>query len=171
MKNFLMAAVAVAALSATSAMAQNVPAGVYVGVGGNWVQSDAKHASSTGAAGFDVGYDFNKYVSAEFDVNAGFANGNQRAATTTTMNVLAGVPVNLGGAAVKPYALVGTGYEFAHARHNNNINTAPIYNVGGGLQYDINKNVAVDVRYTYVDGYNKGTQSTNEVGVGVTYKF
>jgi len=171
MKKTLLAMAAVAALYTTGAMAQSMPAGVYVGLGGDWAQSTAKGANSTGAANLKAGYDFNKYLATELDVSAGFANGNQRANTATMLNVLAGVPVDLAGFKVKPYAMVGTGYDFAYAHGSNNINTVPAYNVGGGLEYDINKNVSVDVRYTYVDGYNKNSTSANVVGMSVNYKF
>jgi len=171
MKKTLLAMAAVAALYTTGAMAQSVPAGMYVGVGGDWVQSNAKHATETSAANVHVGYNYNKYIASEIDVTAGFANGNQRANTETTVNLVAGVPVDLAGVKVKPYALVGTGYEFAYARRSNNINTAPVYNVGGGFEHNIDKNVAVDVRYTYIDGYNKNTASANAVSMNINYKF
>jgi len=170
MKKLVLAAVMAATVAAGSANAQSA-SGVYAGVGGNWVQPSGAKASDTRAAGVFAGYDFNKYLSAEFDLDAGFANGNQRASTSTTINGIAGIPVAVNGLKLKPYALVGTGYDFTYANHSNTIQTAPIWNVGGGLMYDVNDRVGLDLRYTYVDGYNKGTPSANAVGVNVSYKF
>jgi opacity protein-like surface antigen len=171
MKKSLLAVAAVAVMSSTGAMAQNVPAGTYVGVGGDWIQPAEKSAKNTGGIDLRAGYNFNQYVGTELNMNAVFTNGNQRSGTDTALNVVVGAPVSLGAINFKPYALVGTGYQFSYAAHNNNIRTTPVYNVGAGVEYDLSKNIALDVRYTYEDGYNDRSTTSNSLGAVVSYKF
>ena len=173
MKTLIAAFAVAAAFYATNVKAQTftLPSGTYVGLGGNWEESTTKGATSTGSVNGRAGYNFNKYIAAEVDVTSAFANGNQHPNTAATVNLLAGVPVNFAGSAVKPYGLVGTGYDFSYLNHSNTINTAPVYNVGAGVEYDLNKNVFVDVRYTYVDNYNNSHHGTNQVGAAIGYKF
>jgi len=171
MKKVLLAMVAAAAMISTGAMAQSIPAGLFVGAGGSYVKSTTNGASSTGAVNLRVGYELNKYIDTELDVSAGFASGNQRASTATVLNVVAGYPVDVSGVNLKPYALVGTGYDFSSTSSTNNNNTNPVFNVGGGLMYNVTENVALDLRYTYIDGYNKNSGAANMVGMNVNYKF
>ena len=172
MKKTIIAMVAAVAATVYSAgaMAQTVPAGMYVGVAGEWMKGSNKHDSSTGAAGVNVGYDFNKIVSAEFDFRSAWARGNQKSEQTAVLNAIVGTPMHLGFAEVKPYALVGTGYGFTNARHGNT-ETNAIYNLGAGVAYAVTKNVDLDVRYTHVDTYNQHGHSANTLGMGVNYRF
>jgi opacity protein-like surface antigen len=166
MKSTIMAALVATVFGISAANAE----GLYVGVGGDYVQSTARGADETAAASVRVGNDFSKYMAAELDVNVAMANGNQRSNTTTTANVLVGYPVNLGVHQVKPYALVGTGYDFAYEKHSDNIHTNPIYNYGAGVQVNMTKNMDLDARYTRVEEYN-GREAANVFGIGIDYHF
>jgi opacity protein-like surface antigen len=166
MKNTIMAALVATVFGISAANAE----GLYVGVGGEYVQSTAKHADSTAAGSVRIGTDINKFVAGELNVNTAMANGNQRANTSTTANVLVGYPVDLATFKVKPYGVVGTGYDFAYLKHSDDIHTNPVYNYGAGVQLDLAKNIALDVRYTRVEDYNSKA-AANVFGLGVNYRF
>jgi hypothetical protein len=163
MKNTIMAAVVATVFGISAANAE----GLYVGAGGDWAQSNVQNSSATGGVNARVGTDINKYVAAEFDLTAGFASGNTPSNTGATFNALIGYPVELGVTKVKPYAVVGTGYDFSSA---SNIQTTPVYNYGAGMQVGLTTRTALDVRYTRVADYNSKA-AANVVGVGIDYHF
>ena len=171
MKKTLLSMVAAAAMISTSAMAQTVPAGVYIGVGGDYVMPTEKHADKAGQAGVNVGYNLNKLVSLEVGFRNAWAHGNQKEHQSVMLDVMVGAPVNLGVAEVKPYALIGTGYGFASRTPVSSTVTTPVYNLGGGLVYAVSKSVDLDLRYTHTDAYNTSRHSSNELGMNVNYKF
>lgn len=170
MKKFIMSMVAVAALSSGSVMAQSLPAGFSVGVGADYVQNTAKHSTATANTRVSLGYDYNKYISTEVDVGGVWATNKQKAGQSVVVDFKVGMPVNLAVVTVKPYVLVGTGYGFSQ-NHSNETTTSPIYNVGAGVVFPVTTKIDLDVRYTYVDSYNKPNRSANAVGLNVAYKF
>lgn len=171
MKKTLLAMVAAAAMISTGAMAQSMPAGMYVGVGGDYIASTAKHASKTGAGGVNVGYDLNKIVSLEFGFRDAPARGNQKEQQSAVVDLKVGAPISLGFAEVKPYAMVGTGYGFSSRTPTSPTVTTPIYDIGAGVVYAVTKNVDLDLRYTHVNAYNNTYHTSNQVGMNVNYKF
>lgn len=166
MKSTFMAALVATVFGISAANAE----GLYVGVGGEYVQSTAHRADETAAASLRVGQDLNKYLAAEVAVGVAMANGNQHSNTAATANAVAGYPLTLAGYNVKPYALVGTGYDFSYVKHSDNIHTAPIYNYGAGVQVGVTKNVSLDARYTRVEDFNSRAAS-DVFGVGIDYHF
>ena len=97
MKNTILAALVATVFGISAANAE----GLYVGVGGEYVQSTAKHADSTGAGSLRVGTDINKFVAAELGVATAIANGNQHANTVTTVNAVVGYPLDMAGMKMK----------------------------------------------------------------------
>jgi|CryBogDrversion2_11_1035321.scaffolds.fasta_scaffold07151_1 hypothetical protein len=172
MNNTLLALVAAAAMATTGAVAQTLPAGFYMGLGTELVQSTAKHANSQAAAGVNLGMDLNQHLAAELDLRNAFANGNRKQTQTVMADAKVGVPVNLGFATVKPYALVGTGYGFSSKSKTNNSTTVqPIYNLGAGLVVPVAAHVDVDLRYTHSATYNTPSRDSDVLGMNVHYRF
>lgn len=166
MKNIIMAAVMATVMGVGSAHAQ----GLYIGVGGEYVKSTAHNVDATAAASLRAGVDINKYIAGELAVNPAMSTNKQHANTNTGLNLLLGYPVDLVSLHVKPYAVIGTGYDFTYGQHSDTIHTTPVYNWGAGVQVGMTKSIALDVRYTRVEEYNTKA-ATNVVGLGVDYHF
>ena len=166
MKTTILAALVATVFGISAANAE----GLYLGVGGEYVQSTAKKADATGAGSIRIGSDINKFVAAELGVATAVANGNQHTNTVATVNAVVGYPLDMAGMKMKPYAVVGTGYDFAYVKHSDNIHTTPVYNYGAGVQIDLTKSVALDARYLRVNDYNT-KQAANVFGLGIDYRF
>lgn len=67
------------------------------------------------------------------------------------------------------YALAGVGYSW-----NNVTRSGAIYQVGGGVKYNVARNWDVDARYRYVNSFNEGVNTAkpeNRLTIGLNYKF
>ena len=67
------------------------------------------------------------------------------------------------------YALAGVGYSWNAVTRSN-----AIYQVGGGVKYNVTRNWDVDTRYRYVNSFNEGINSAkpeNRLTIGLNYKF
>lgn len=65
---------------------------------------------------------------------------------------------------VVPYALAGVGYRMSDAKDQ------VVYNIGGGLKYELTSNIDLDVRYRYIFDADRKFHN-NAVTVGGAYKF
>jgi opacity protein-like surface antigen len=65
---------------------------------------------------------------------------------------------------VVPYALAGVGYRLSDAKNE------PVFNIGGGVKYEVTSNIDLDVRYRYVSDFDRKLHS-NAVTLGAAYKF
>lgn len=65
------------------------------------------------------------------------------------------------------YGLVGAGYSW-----NNESKSGYIYSYGGGLKYDVAKNIELDARYRRVNFFDTtAPRDENRITGGVNYKF
>lgn len=67
------------------------------------------------------------------------------------------------------YALAGVGYSWNAVTRSN-----AIYQVGGGVKYNVTRNWDIDTRYRYVNSFNEGVNSAkpeNRLTIGLNYKF
>ena len=163
-----------AAAPAVSTGAFNL-SGWYAGayVGGN-VDDTNKFKYDTTAKVFGglVGYEWNKYVRTEatFDYNTKAAPTTTKTGETAFANGIAQYPVGYG---VTPYLLAGVGYGWGSWDKigKNNVDRA-LFNVGGGLRYDLTKSFELDGRYRYVNSVKNDRFDNNHVvTLGVNYKF
>lgn len=180
MKNIITAAIlAMAVTSATAASLPEkkatpaapvleVPSSWYVGVnaGGN-VRSNQNVQNTPGTVGGVVGYNFDKHYAIEASLDQAFKKGNDGKETRGMVNVIAS-PFSYFG--FKPYILGGIGAQTADVKDGINA-TKTVYNVGGGVKYEISKSWEIDTRYRYVNTLNNTNRDSNIVTAGVNYKF
>lgn len=146
----------------------NADTGVYVGARGG----HAKEGKQT-LIGGNVGYDFGRVrVEADYDrlLKKNGVEGN-----LVTGNVILENTMSNG---VTPYVLagVGVGYPGKALDSKDFDKRYGVYNVGGGLRYDVAKigstTMELDGRYRYVDRFeNVGTKGEHLFTIGTNFKF
>lgn len=180
MKNIITAAILSLVVSAASAAnlpekaatptapKVEAPSQWYVGVnaGGN-VRSDQNVQNTPGIVGAVVGYNLDKQSALELTLNQAFPKGASEKQTSAFGNWLVS-PFEVFG--FKPYLLAGIGTETKDVK-NGLEGTKAIYNVGGGVKYEIFKAWDLDVRYRYINTLNNTLRDNNTATVGVNYKF
>jgi opacity protein-like surface antigen len=82
------------------------------------------------------------------------------------LNAIAGYPIR----SVTPYVLAGTGWGFNGAGDKHK-NTQTLWNVGGGMMVNLNRNWQLDARYRYVESWDGNRAAENLVGMGLNYRF
>jgi hypothetical protein len=149
--------------------------GWYAGgfVGGNFDDTNKFTYDNTPKVfGALAGYQWGKYVRTEatFDYNTKATPTSTKAGETVFGNAVVGYPIGFG---VTPYILAGVGYGWGSwdkVVGKNDDRT--LYNLGGGVRYDITKAFEVDGRYRYIDGLTgKKFDNNHVVTLGVNYKF
>ena len=180
MKNIITAAILCMAVTSASAAslpekkatpaapALEVPSSWYVGVnaGGN-VRSNQNVQNTPGNVGGVVGYNINKNFAIEATLDQAFKKGNDGKETRGMVNGVAS-PFSYFG--FKPYLLAGIGSQTADVKDGLS-GTKTVYNVGGGVKYELSKSWEIDTRYRYVNTLNNTQRDNNIVTVGVNYKF
>ena len=71
---------------------------------------------------------------------------------------------------VRPYVLVGAGFGF-NGSGNSNSEPDAIWNYGAGLVLNVNRNWAVDARYTRTEGFREEREGADRFTLGVNYRF
>jgi Opacity protein and related surface antigens len=142
--------------SYTVAVDPNSITGFYLGAGGGYA-FNAENYVFNARGGYDFGY---VRLEADYDY---LGNRHRDGLNLVTGNALFEYSFNR----ITPYALVGTGVVF-----NEFGNREGVYNVGGGVRYNVTSNVEVDGRYRYVDTINQTRRDGEHVTtLGVNYKF
>jgi opacity protein-like surface antigen len=181
MKNILTAAFLTMAVSAASAAslpekkatptapAVEAPSSWYVGVnaGGN-VRSNQNVQNTPGDVGGVVGYKVAPGFNIEATLEQAFKKGRDGKEQRAMINGVVESPFAYFG--FKPYVLAGIGAQEKDIK-NGLSGTKTVYNVGGGVKYEINKSWDLDTRYRYVNTLNNTNRDSNVVTVGVNYKF
>lgn len=154
---------------APKAPAIEAPASWYVGVngGGNYHRGDAM-ADIPGVAGFVVGRNINKQFAVEGAYDYYFKKDGSKDNQRGTVNAIV-TPFDVFG--FRPYALAGIGAEARNPGVVKDRDARAIYNVGGGVKYDIAKNWETDLRYRYVNDWANKDRAANVVTFGLNYKF
>ena len=163
-----------AAAPAVSTSAFNL-SGWYAGgyVGGNF-DDTVKYNYDTTAKVFGgvVGYEWNKFVRTEatFDYNTKATPTTSKTGQTLFGNAIVQYPVGFG---LTPYALAGVGYGWGSwDKVGENSMDRVLYNVGGGVRYDLTKAFELDGRYRYINAVQGAKFDNNHVmTLGVNYKF
>ena len=181
MKNIITAAIlsmAVTSASAASLPEKNAtptkptieaPSNWYVGVnaGGN-VRSDQNVQNTPGNVGGVVGYKINPGFALEATLDQAFKKGNEQKETRGIVNGVLSTPFDFFG--FKPYVLAGIGSKTDDVK-NGLQGTKAVYNVGGGVKYELSKSWEVDARYRYINTLNNTLRDNNTVTLGLNYKF
>jgi outer membrane immunogenic protein len=153
--------------------------GVYVGgyVGQNFGEvGNYSWDTSPYVVGGVAGYQWNSYFRTEatFDYTSKQAPTNTKAGETVFANAVVQYPVGFG---VTPYLLAGAGLGWnAWGKGPEGASFADdakaLYNVGGGVRYELTKSWELDARYRYINAYS-GTKfdNSNIVTFGTNYKF
>lgn len=167
-------AIALAAvfLSTAPVLAQNAPVAtpggkVYVGGSLGWGGAhldDRAQWSNT----LSLGYEINKYLAVEAAVDYNYKNSNAHldAGQTAFVNMIAGYPVGR----LQPYVLAGTGAGF-NGSGDHHKNTEALWNVGGGVAYNVTRNWQIDARYRHIDAWQGNRHAEQAFSLGVNYKF
>ena len=160
---------AAALLVAGTAFAQNAPApatrGLYVGASVDLGGARLEDAKTWGNS-LTLGYELNRNFAVEAVASYNYSNSNHDAGQTGFVNLIAGQPIGR----VTPYVLAGVGAGFNGAG-NHDKNADGLWNVGGGVAYNVTRNWQLDARYRYVDGMRTGRESEQAVSLGVNYRF
>ena len=106
------------------------------------------------------GYEFSPYARVEANYDYGYSDVSAFRTNTVTGNLIGQYRFG----SVVPYVLVGGGYRWS------GIKNEAVYNVGGGVRYDLTSRFEVDARYRYVADFNN-RRDENVVTLGVNYKF
>jgi hypothetical protein len=168
------APVAPAATAETNAFG-NI-SGLYVGgnIGTNF--NSFKHYNwntSPYTVGAVVGYEWNRFLRTEatFDYTSKERPTTTHSGQMAFANAVVQYPVGYG---VTPYILAGTGFGW-NAWGNGHASVVDdakaLYNLGGGVRYNITKNFELDGRYRYVQSYDNAFKNNNIVTLGANYKF
>jgi opacity protein-like surface antigen len=162
-----------AAAPAVSTSAFNL-SGWYAGgyVGGNFDDTNKfKYDNTPKVFGGVAGYQWNKYLRTEatLDYNTKAVPTTTKTGETAFANAVVSYPVF----GVTPYILAGVGYGWGSWDKVTVTNKdRTLYNVGGGIRYDITKAFEIDGRYRYIDGLTgKKFDNNHVVTLGVNYKF
>lgn len=137
----------------------------FVGVsGGSFTTDSTLDWSKINNLGVKGGYEFNSLFRAEvaYDYNheAVTVSGDKKPTHLVATNGVAQYKFG----PVTPYALAGVGYRM------NKLNDEYIFNVGGGVRYDVAKNFEADLRYRYVADFDRARED-NILSAGFNYKF
>ena len=170
---------AIASMSTSVALATDIPSkrnpvapaptftktNFYVGgnVGGN--VNDARGYSAGAVAGWNV----NPFLAVEgtYDVSRPQSKVNDKRdyGNTVMLNVVPQYKVP--GSDFTVYALGGVGYRWNTLSPNYSV-----YNVGGGVKYEIAKNIELDARYRRIDSIEKSYRGADDrVTIGINYRF
>jgi opacity protein-like surface antigen len=106
------------------------------------------------------GYEFSPYVRLEGNYDYGSSDFSGLRTNTITGNVIGQYRFG----SIVPYVLVGGGYRWSGFKNE------AVYNVGGGVRYDITPRFEVDARYRYVANFDN-RRDENVATVGLNYKF
>ena len=108
------------------------------------------------------GYEFNSLMRAELDYDYKNSNHVKDRAHSFVANGIG--QFKLPFISVVPYAIAGAGYRFSDTKNE------PIWNVGGGVRYELTSNIDLDGRYRYITDF-KRKRDENVVSLGASYKF
>jgi opacity protein-like surface antigen len=149
--------------------------GWYVGgfAGGNFAKWSSIDLNTTSKVfGGVAGYEWNKYLRTELtaDYNTQTTPTTTSAGQTVFANATVGYPVGFG---FTPYVLGGVGYGWGSWDRIVGTNKdRTLYNIGGGIRYDIARNWELDARYRYIQSLTDNKFNNNQiVTMGVNYKF
>jgi opacity protein-like surface antigen len=137
----------------------------FVGVSGGSTTTDSTlDWSKINNLGVRGGYEFNSFIRTELTYDythkAVTVSGQERPTHLVATNAIAQYKFG----PVTPYALGGFGYRF------NKLKDEAVFNVGGGVRYDVAKNFEADLRYRYVADFDRARED-NILAAGFNYKF
>ena len=182
MQRTIMAALAV--LAAGSALAGDLPSkkapvpptfqratevestGGYFGViGGGAVGTDRAYTG-----GVVAGYNYSQYLAAEYGYDYVRPNSNVSGRDTKHQVGVNLLPkYRLGNTPFTVYALGGVGYSFDEKTKN-----GTTYSYGGGVKYDVAKNIELDARIKRVDFFSDSAnraKADDRFTLGINFKF
>ena len=134
-------------------------AGLHIGSNATTTQ-DLWYGSVRGAV--RGGWEFSEYARVEANYDYTWSELSAARSHTVTTNLIG--QYKIGYLPVTPYVLAGVGYRWS------GIKDEAVYNVGGGVRYDVTSNIEVDGRYRYVSDKDRKRDS-NVVSIGANYKF
>ena len=147
------------------------PSKWYVGVNaGGALKSDVNLQNTPATVGGVVGYNYTKYFAVESTIDQAFKNNGIPSQTRVMLN---GVVSPFGSFyGFKPYVLAGAGAQ-NHEVTTDRTGYKAVYNLGGGLKYDLGKNWEADARYRHVSAFSDTTRlrDSNVFTIGLNYKF
>ena len=139
--------------------------------GWSWldVGDDFHFDSVTAGGGF--GYQWSPMLRTDFRFDHAFdydIGGHNVSLSTATGNIYLDLPIS---SVVKPYIGAGLGYGILNSDFDDG---AMVGALTGGLTFDINQSVAVDIGYrftAYFDGFEISDVKTHSVTGGLRFKF
>jgi opacity protein-like surface antigen len=169
-KYALMGLVVSTAAFATDLPSKNMPTAPFVGAeSSSWYAGVAVGGITSQNAWYNnvrvntsLGHELNSFsrVEATYDYK-----NNNRSENRSHTGMVNGIgQYKMPYFSLTPYALAGVGYRIADVKNE------PVWNVGGGVRYDLTSNIGVDGRYRYLSDFNR-LRDENIVTLGVNYKF
>lgn len=137
---------------------------LYAGLSAGYGGTDL--SNGTWSNHLTLGYNVNRYLAVEAVAGYDYGDSTRQEGQTLVANALVGY--NLGP--VRPYALLGAGVGF-DGQGNSNRDPDGIWNYGGGLALNVNRNWVVDARYTRTEGFREEREGSDRFTVGVNYRF
>ncbi|MDC0535095.1 porin family protein [Francisellaceae bacterium] len=138
-----------------SAMADN-PLYVGANLGGDFSPRDARSTSNNVAGLLNIGYQNNKYFSAQ--VSGMLARYNMGYIIAEGLYT---IPVNQ---FITPYVELGLGYTHLTG-------SGVGFNAGGGFKVNLSNQLSLSIDYRYVFQFTSNTPSTNVLSGGITWYF
>lgn len=138
----------------------------YVGLNaGGSVGSDRAYSG-----GVVAGYNYSQYLAAEYGYDYVRPNSDVAGRDTKHQVGASLLPkYRLGNSPFTVYALGGVGYSF-----NEQTKNGTTYSYGGGVKYDVAKNIEFDARIKRVDYFSDAAtraRAEDRVTAGLNYKF
>jgi opacity protein-like surface antigen len=106
------------------------------------------------------GFEFSPYSRVEGNYEYNWNDNSNLRSHTVTTNLIGQYRFG----SVVPYILVGGGYRWS------NFKNEPVYNVGGGVRYELTTIFEVDARYRYVTDRNQ-IRDENVFTLGLNFRF
>lgn len=139
---------------------------LYAGLGVGYGGTDLANENGTWSNHLTLGYSVNRYVGLEAVAGYDYGDSTREDGQTLVANALVGHTLG----PVRPYALVGAGFGF-NGSGNSNSEPDAIWNYGAGLVLNVNRNWAVDARYTRTEGFREEREGADRFTLGVNYRF
>ena len=108
------------------------------------------------------GWEFSNFARLEADYDHASGKNKRQRSDSFTTNLIG--QYKLDNVPITPYGLIGGGYRWSGLKDET------IYNVGGGVRYNITNNLEADLRYRYITDADR-SRDENVVTLGVNYKF
>ena len=138
----------------------------YIGLNAGAVKGTDRVYSGGAVAGWNA----SSFLAVEGQYSYNYDNNNTgtRAHNTHTLTTSVLPQYRIPGTDLTPYLMAGAGYRWDNETANHTV-----YNLGGGVKYDLTKSIQLDGRFTRTEAFDtaKYRGYEDKFTAGVNYKF